>query len=440
VTGPEGGAATESGPGVPAGAGAGAEETRAAAEVVPLRRNRGFRMLWIGQILSDTGSEVGLLAYPLLVLALTHSAVIAGAVGTASSVVAFCLRLPAGALSDRLDRRLTMIVCDCVRAAVLALLFVLVLLHLVSWPVVLVVALIDKGGSAIFDPAASAALPGIVADVQLEEAWAATEGRQYAASLAGPALGGVLYALARAVPFLVDAVSYVVSAGTVSRIRGRFRPEHAAERKPLWREIADGLRFAWTEPITRAVLVQGPLINFAFTGVIYAITLGLRKHGTSTEVIGLVQAGIAAGGLIGALAAPKLQGRMKLSAMVIVATSGGAVLFGVAALVIPSPLVALPVAFVLVIFPAANAALFAVMLRITPEEMRGRLNNTVIMVSTGLATLAPLTAGLLVQHFSGGWALGAFAVAMLMAAILAFVLPGLRKAEAAMGTRGAGAR
>jgi MFS family permease len=419
--------------------GAGGTQAPAARQVVPLRHNRGFRMLWIGQVLSDTGSEVGYLAYPLLILALTHSAVIAGVVGTATSIAGFCLRLPAGALSDRLDRRLTMIVCDSVRAVVLALLAALVLLHLVSWPVVLVVALVDKGGSTIFDPAASAALPGIVADGQLEEAWAATEGRVYAASLAGPALGGVLYALARAVPFAADAVSYVVSAGTVNRIRGRFRPERTVERKRLWREVADGLRFVWTEPILRAVLVQAPLINFAFNGVIFAITLALRRHGTSTDVIGFVQAGIAAGGLAGAIAAPKLQGRLRLSAMVLIVTFGGAVLFGAAALLIPSPLVALPVALAIFLGPAANAALFAVMLRITPEQMRGRVNNTVLMAATGLATLAPLTAGLLVQHVSSGWALGAFAVAMLMAAVLATVLPGLRKAEGVARSQAAGA-
>ena len=66
---------------------------------VPLRRNNGFRLLWIGQLLSDTGSDVGLLAYPLLILALTHSAVLAGVVGTTRAVTRLCLQLPAGALA-----------------------------------------------------------------------------------------------------------------------------------------------------------------------------------------------------------------------------------------------------------------------------------------------------------------------------------------------------
>ena len=86
--------------------------------------------------------------------------------------------------------------------------------------------------------------------------------------------------------------------------------------------------------------------------------------------------------------------------------------FAVAALLLPSPLVAVPMAITLLLAPTANAALFAAMLRTTPEDMRGRVNNTVILAATGLAALAPLTAGLLVQHFSGRWALAVFAAAI----------------------------
>jgi len=397
---------------------------------VPLRRNRGFRMLWIGQLLSGTGTEISMLAYPLLILALTHSAVLAGVAGTASAITRLCLQLPAGALADRFDRRLTMIICDTVRAVLLALLGILIVFHLAPWPVVLVVSMIEGGASAIFDPSATAALPAIVADGQLEQAWAATEARTYGASLAGPALGGLLFGLGRAVPFLADAVSYAVSFGTVSRIRGRFRPEQAAWRKALWREVADGLRLVWQVPILRAVVITAPLVNFAFTGVLFTITLALRQHGTSTAVIGLVQAAIAAGGLLGAVVAPRLQGRMRLRTLATASSLAGALLSGAAALLIPSPLVAVPVAMMLLLAPAANAALFAVMLRSAPEEMRGRVSNTVVMVAMALAALAPLIAGLLVQHTSGAWAVGAFAATMAIAAALRLILltvPQLRR-------------
>src|SRR5580704_11882129 len=104
-------------------------------------------MLWICQLLSGTGTEIGLLAYPLLILALTHSAVLAGVVGTVRAITLLGLRLPAGALSDRFDRRLTMIICDVTRAVLLALAGALVVLHLASWPVVMIVSLIEGGAS-----------------------------------------------------------------------------------------------------------------------------------------------------------------------------------------------------------------------------------------------------------------------------------------------------
>jgi MFS family permease len=407
---------------------AGAPGTAARPGPVPLRRNSGFRLLWIGQVLSDTGTEAALIAYSLLILALTHSAAIAGAVGTVRLAAQLVLGLPGGALSDRFDRRLTMIACDSIRAAVLGLLAGLVLAHLVTWPVVLAVSVIDGAANVLFDPSASAALPGIVADQQLEQAWAATEARAYGAGLAGPALGGLLFGLGRAVPFLGDALSYLVSAGMVSRIRGRFRPEGTGKRTALWREATEGIRLVWSHRLLRAVVIAAPLVNFAFTGVIFTITLALRQHGTAPGIIGLLQGGIAAGGLLGALAAPTLQGRLPLRRLVIVLTMAGTALFAVAALVLPSPLVAVPVAVTLLLAPAANAALFAAMLRATPDNMRGRVSNTVTQAAMALAALAPLTAGLLVQHFSGRWALAAFAAAIGTAAILCALLPGLRDA------------
>ena len=411
-----------------------ARGTETAASVpwpVPLRRNKGFRMLWTGQLLSDTGTQIGGLAYPLLILALTHSAVLAGVAGTARAITLLCLQLPAGALADRFDRRLTMIICDTMRAALLAVLTVLIVARLAAWPIVMAASVIEGGAGAIFTPAAAAALPGIVPDGQLEQAWAATEARTYGASLAGPALGGVLFGLGQAVPFLADAVSYGVSSGTVNRIRGRFQPQNTAGRKALWREVADGLQLVWQVPILRAVTLQTPLVNFAFTGVIFTITLAMRQHGTSTAVIGLVQAAIAVGGLLGAVMAPRLQGRMRLATLATMITLAGSLLFGAAAPLVPSPLVAAPVALALLLAPAANAALFAALMRGAPEEMRGRVTSTVVMAATALAALAPLIAGLLVQRVSGAWAVGAFAATMAAAAVLCLALPGLRQARGA---------
>jgi MFS family permease len=386
-------------------------------------------MLWIGQVLSEAGTEVVYIAYPLLILALTHSAVIAGVVGTVSFAVQLALGLPGGALSDRFDRRLTMIACDTVRAAALGLLTALVLTHLVTWPAVLAVAVVDSAANALFDPSAHAALPAIVADEQLEQAWAATEARTRAAGLAGPALGGLLFGLGRAVPFLFDAVSYLVSVLTVSQIRGKFRPDRADDRQPLWREAAEGIRLVLGNPLLRGALVLGPLVNFAYNGVIFTITVVLRQGGSAPVVIGIVQAGITASGLLGAIGAPWLTRRLPMTRIVILLNVAGTAGYAIAALVLPSPLVAIPVAAVLMLAPAANAALSAAQVRSTPEHLRGRVNSVTFLVAMSLTALAPLTAGLIVQHASGQWALAAFAATMAIAATLSVTLKGLRTAQ-----------
>ena len=81
-------------------------------------------------------------------------------------------------------------------------------------------------------------------------------------------------------------------------------------------------------------------------------------------------------------------------------------------------------------FVVGNAGLYAIMLRQVPEEMRGRVTSTVTMTAMALATLAPLLAGLLVEHVSTSWAIGAFAAAQAVAAVLTLVMPGLKNLDA----------
>jgi MFS family permease len=383
-----------------------------------LRANRNFRLLWIGQVLSDLGTQIGTLAYPLLVLALTHSAVIAGAVGTAANVAAFAVRLPAGALADRLDRRRTMILCDGVRTVALAVLAVLVATHAVAWPVVLAVAVVDRFGDTLFTPASMAALPLIVADEQLESAWAVNEGRQYAANLAGPPLGGLLFGLGRALPFVADAISFGLSVLTSRGLTGTFAtPADPGARRGLWVESFEGLRHLWRDPFLRAVMIQTPLINFAVSGSIFTVIVGLRHHGVSAVVIGGAEAVIMVGGMIGAVVAPQIGRRLSMRQSILLLTVAGAALMLVAAAVLPSPAVVIPLALPLVVAPAANAALFSMMLRRTPPALHGRVNSGIIQVATGLAALAPLAGGLVIGAASARWAM------VLSAAAMAAVIP-----------------
>jgi MFS family permease len=389
-----------------------------------LRANRNFRLLWIGQVLSDLGTQIGSIAYPLLVLALTHSALIAGAVGTAASAAAFAVRLPAGALADRLDRRRTLIVCDGARTAALGVLAVLVATDAVAWPVVMVVAVVDRMGDTLFTPASIAALPLIVDDEHLEAAWAITEGRQYAANVVGPPLGGLLYGIGRAVPFLADAVSYSISVLTSAELKGDFTSTaDASERRGLWAESFEGLKLLWRDSFLRVVLILAPLINFAFTGAIFTVILGLRQHGVSAAVIGVAEAVISVGGIVGAVVAPWIRERVTIRLATLLVTVSGSLMMFVAALVLPSPAVAVPLALPLVLAPASNAALFAMVLRRTPPAMHGRANNGLLQVATALAAFAPFASGLVVERASAAWAMVLFAVSIAVVVPLALVMP-----------------
>jgi MFS family permease len=391
-----------------------------------LRANRNFRLLWIGQVLSDIGTQMGTLAYPLLVLALTHSALIAGAVGTASSGAAFVVRLPAGALADRLDRRRTMIVADLARTAALAALAVLTATGAVAWPAVLVVAVIDRSLETLFAPASMAALPLIVGNEQLESAWAVSEGRQYAANLIGPPLGGLLYGLGRALPFAADAVSYGISVLTSRAIRGDFASTAEREgRRGLWAEALDGLKHLWRDSFLRAIQFQAPLLNFAFTGAIFTVILGLRRNGVSAVAIGGAQAVIMAGGIVGAVLAPRIIGRLSLQQSILTLTISGALLMLVAAAVLPSPAVSIPLALPFLLAPATNAAFFALLMRRTPPALHGRANNGLLQTALALAALAPLLSGLVIEKASAGWAMVLFAGALVAVVPIALLRPAL---------------
>src|SRR3984957_8852011 len=113
---------------------------------VPLHRDREFVLLWSGQTLSELGSQVSLVAYPLLVLALTGSPAKAGVVGFAKTLPIAALALPAGALADHVNRKHLMIACDGIRALALATITIALATGALPYAVIVAVAFIDGSG------------------------------------------------------------------------------------------------------------------------------------------------------------------------------------------------------------------------------------------------------------------------------------------------------
>ena len=393
----------------------------------PLSRNRNFQLLWIGQNLSALGSNASDIAYPLLVLALTRSPLKAGLVGTFYLVAQMAFRLPAGAIADRVNRRALMLASDLVRLLALGGLGAAVLLGLAFWQLVLVVAVVEGAAATFFGPSERALVRAVVPSDQLAAAIARNEAGTYGAALAGPPLGGALFAVAQSAPFLADAASYAISLLTLLGLRGHFSPEPAkVERRGLHRDIATGIRFVWNTPFLRALVIQLPLVNFAVNGATFAMVVILRVHGVYPAVIGAAESLIAVGGLLGAASAPWLQRRLSLAAMILLTCWGGTALLAVAAWQAGSVVMSVPIGLSIFLAPAANASLFSRQAQITPDELQGRATSVLLFAAMGLAVVAPAVAGFCIAQISGSAALLIFALALGVAAVIATVSPALR--------------
>ena len=383
-----------------------------------LRRNRNFVVLWIGQGLSDTGGAASALAYPLLILALTGSPETAGLVGTIAAAVGVAARIPAGAVVDQLDRRRVMVGCDAVRMAGVGSLAAAVAAGHVWWPLVLLVACVDAIGGVLLDAAAYAVMPVVLADEQLEAGWASVQARGQASSIGGPPIGGALFDVARALPFVVDAVSYLISIASLGLLRGEFKTEVKSEAR-LHTRVREGFAHIWRTPVLRAFAIQTPLVNFAYTGVIFTVPVALRVHGVSGSVIGAVLITLSVGPLLGATIAAPISRRVPLQWLVTAIPLSSTVLFGIAAVLVPSPWMALPFAGIGMLAPAANVALMARITRSVSGDLLGRIFSNLQFCGWSLGAIAPLIAGVLVARTSGHIAIASFAAADVAAAIVA---------------------
>src|SRR6476661_3930450 len=219
---------------------------------VPLWKNRDYVILWCGQTISIIGTQVSQLAFPLLVLALTGSPAQAGLVAAARTVPWLLFALPAGALVDRWDRKRVMIAADAGRALALASVAVALWLDRLTFVQILIAAAIEGTLFVFFFVGERAALRNVVPSEQMTTAMAQNEARFFGASLVGSPIGGALFGLGRAVPFLVDAISYLASTVGLLLIRKQFQEERTAARRPLHLEIAEGFSWLWRHRFLRA--------------------------------------------------------------------------------------------------------------------------------------------------------------------------------------------
>ena len=211
--------------------------------------NVRFRQLWAGQAISFVGDAVSMVALVILVVQLTGSASAVGGALVARLLPTFASPL-FGVLADRFDRRVILVASDLVRATlVLGLVFVRDL--------VLIYGLIFLMGLArtLFNPTIRAAFPSVVGEGDLARANSLIGGTFSASVTVGPALGGLLVAaVGVSGAFLLDAATYLISAGLLSRIP-LPRPQREEEEVGVFRELRSGFSYLAGARVPLAVMI-----------------------------------------------------------------------------------------------------------------------------------------------------------------------------------------
>jgi MFS family permease len=391
----------------------------------PDRLGLPFWQLWSASSLSNLADGLVKIALPLVAVTLTDSPVLVAGVTLAVTLPWLLFALPAGALADRVDRRIAMVTANVVRGAAVAVLAVAVLLGLEAsvaaiWALY-AVALLLGTAETVYDTCAQSILPQIVPRDRLPRA----NGRLIAAELTanefvGPPLGGLLVAAGVAAAFATPAALWAAAVGALLLLRGGFS---VSRRVPttLRADVAEGLRYLWRHRLLRTLAAMTGLFNFATNAtfavfVLYAV--GPDSAMGLTEVTyGLLFATLAAGSLIGALLADPIIRRLGRSRSLLVGILGGVGTVGILALT-TVPLV-IAAAFLLGGLTNALWNVVAVSLRqrVTPDRLLGRINSSYRLVAWGTRPLGAAAGGLL-GELLGLRAVFAIAAALILATLI----------------------
>jgi hypothetical protein len=389
---------------------------------VPLRRNRDFVLLQTGQFLSDAGSQATAIAYPLLALALTHSAVKAGVVSFARTAPIALFAIPAGLLADRWNRRGLMIAADALRAAAIGGLAIGLVVGGVAFWVLPCVAFIEGIGSTVFNAAQPGALRAVVPAGQLPAAAGAQSGRSAAVRIIGPPLGGALFEAGRALPFLADALSYACSTISLLLVRARFQEERERDPATARQRAVAGLAFTWGQPFLRTTAFLYGLLNFSALGLLFCIVIIGQSEGLSGGVIGLLTGVFAASVVVGSFLSRFIRSALSVHAVLVLEVWAW---LGCAVFLL-WPRAALGLVPVGLAVPSTDSVVNGYRIAVTPDRLLGRSESVRSAIALSAASVAPLAAGFLFQHSTPRWTVAFFTAWALGLAVWATASRALR--------------
>ncbi|GAA1890733.1 MFS transporter [Asanoa iriomotensis] len=391
-----------------------------------------FRRYWLARMVSVTGSLVTYVALPVLIYSVTGSSLWTALVVVAEGVPYLCFGLFAGALADRLDRRLVMVTADVVNALVLGSVPVAYFLGGLTAPHVLVAAFLTHLFFVFFDAANFGALPALVGRGRIAAANSAVHGGSTVLELIVPGAAGVLLTLSAPAPLLlVDALSFMVSALLVRAITTPLQVGAAGPRVSLLRDIREGVVFLSRQPIVRTQTIVGCLQSMtggAFMGQFVPWldqTLGVRP--TNDVRLGVLYGVWGAGGIVAAIAFPRLARRIGEPRVTLWFLPLSA-LFGLACGLSTSWVAAAALlALWAVVYSVVILNAITLRQRVTPDRLQSRVNTAGRMLSFGLGWPAGALMGGLVSDATSPRAAIIASAAMTSIGVLVAWLSPLRR-------------
>ena len=369
--------------------------------VAPARLGRIFRWLLASSWTSNLGDGIALAAGPLLVAALTRDAFLVSLAATVQWLPPMLFGLFAGAVTDRVDRRLLVVAVNGVRVVVLAVLTAA--LATTAVPIAAVLgALFLLGTAEVFaDNATSTLLPTLVVrdDLAVGNARVQT-GLITMNQLAGPPVGAALFTVGAAWAFGATAVLVALAAVLVSRISLPATGRNADRPARLRADIAEGARWVRHHPAVRTLVITIFVFNLTFGAAWAVLVLYATQRLDLGEIgYGLVTTVIAAGGLLGTTAYGWITRRVSLSDLLRV----GLVIETLTHLALAltrSPWVAMPVFFVFGVHAFVwGTTSITIRQRTVPRHLQGRVGSVNMVGTTGGLVIGSLLGGVLAQRY-----------------------------------------
>lgn len=411
----------------------------AAPPSASLWRDGNFTAFWTAQALSQLGSQLGQLAFPVLAVTLLGATEFEVGILNAAGLAAFLVvGLPAGAWVDRWLKRRTMITADLVRMAAMSAVPLLWWAgSLEIWHLYVISAVVGVA-TVFFDVSYQSFVPLLVAPGKVGEANSKLEATAQIARIGGPAAGGALLTVISApLLFIGESLGYLLSAFFLARTLDQEQRRPAAGRNSLAAEIKEGLGFVVRHPlISRIVLCTG---GMNFSGMIVFTLLPLlvlRELGLGPQGMGIIMSVGAAGGLLGAVAGPWLARRIGEGRVI----PAGALFSALCLTLVPIAAmqadrsVALALLAISEFGTTLGALVYNIMQvtmrqRVCPPRLLGRMNASIRFVVWGVMPLAALAGGYLGEHLGlvpAMW-LGVAGSLLAVGPVLFSPLPGMRK-------------